>query len=199
MAASPYGGAKLAVTRRNGLAAGVGSIFGLKKKTALDEIRAGIEEIYPRLWRYCLVQTGKRDRADDLAQMTCLRALEKHEGYQPGTHLDRWLFTMAHRLWLNDIRATAVRTGGGLVAVEEADIVDNAATSEEIIFLSEVFSKIGELPEGQRVVVLLAYVEGFTYQETADTLGIPIGTVMSRLASARKKITGALSAAEAGT
>ncbi|TNJ45568.1 RNA polymerase sigma factor [Phaeobacter sp. B1627] len=156
--------------------------------------------IYPRLWRYCLAQTGKRDRADDLAQKTCLRALEKHESYQVGTHLDRWLFRMAHRLWLNEIRATAVRTGGGLVALEETEIPDSSVTAEENIFLSEVFTKIGALPEGQRVVVLLAYVEGFTYQETADTLGIPIGTVMSRLASARKKVAGALSASavEAG-
>ena len=176
----------------------MGFILGFLKKTALEEIRDGIAAVYPRLWRYCLVQTGKRDRADDLAQNTCLRAMEKHESYQPGTHLDRWLFTMAHRLWLNEIRATAVRTGTGIVALEDTEIADGSATSEENIFVAEVFAKIGALPEGQRVVVLLAYVEGFTYQETADTLGIPIGTVMSRLASARKKIAGALSAVEAG-
>jgi len=176
----------------------VGFILGFLKKTALEEIREGIAAVYPRLWRYCLVQTGKRDRADDLAQNTCLRAMEKHESYQPGTHLDRWLFTMAHRLWLNEIRAMAVRTGTGIVALEDTEIADGSATSEENIFVAEVFAKIGALPEGQRVVVLLAYVEGFTYQETADTLGIPIGTVMSRLASARKKIASALSAVEAG-
>lgn len=176
----------------------MGPILGFFKKSALDEIREGIGAIYPRLWRYCLVQTGKRDRADDLAQNTCLRAMEKHESYQPGTHLDRWLFRMAHRLWLNEIRATAVRTGTGLVALEDTEISDGSATAEENIFVAEVFAKIGALPEGQRVVVLLAYVEGFTYQETADTLGIPIGTVMSRLASARKKIAGELSVVEAG-
>ncbi len=176
----------------------MGPILGFFKKSALDEIREGIGAIYPRLWRYCLMQTGKRDRADDLAQNTCLRAMERHESYQPGTHLDRWLFRMAHRLWLNEIRATAVRTGTGLVALEDTEISDGSATAEENIFVAEVFAKIGALPEGQRVVVLLAYVEGFTYQETADTLGIPIGTVMSRLASARKKIAGELSVVEAG-
>lgn len=174
-------------------------ILGLFKKTALAEIEAGIGPVYPRLWRFCLMQTGRRDRADDLAQATCLRALEKHAGYQPGTHLDRWLFTMAHRLWLNELRSQAVRQGSGLVALEDTEIPDPKANTETNIFHREVFAKIGALPEGQRVVVLLVYVEGLTYREAADTLSIPIGTVMSRLAAARKRIANALSATETGT
>ncbi|WP_291728407.1 RNA polymerase sigma factor [Leisingera sp. F5] len=155
--------------------------------------------LYPRLWRFCLMQTGRRDRADDLAQMTCLRALEKHAGYQAGTHLDRWLFRIAHRLWLNELRATAVRTGGGLVALEETEIPDQRVNTETNIFARQVFSKVGELPESQRVTVLLVYVEGFAYKEAAEILNIPIGTVMSRLAAARKKIAGELAETETGT
>lgn len=169
------------------------------KKSALKEIQDGIGPLYPRLWRFCLMQTGKRDRADDLAQATCLRALEKHESYQAGTHLDRWMFRMAHRLWLNELRSQAVRTGGGLVALEETELPDPAANTETNIFHREVFAKIGALPEGQRVAVLLVYVEGLTYKEAAETLNIPIGTVMSRLAAARKRISTDLSIAETGT
>lgn len=145
------------------------------------------------------MQTGRRDRADDLAQMACLRALEKHHSYQPGTHLDRWLFRIAHRLWLNELRATAVRTGGGLVALEETEIPDRRADTETNIFARQVFSRIGELPESQRVTVLLVYVEGFAYKEAAEILNVPIGTVMSRLAAARKRISGAMQETETGT
>ena len=59
------------------------------------------------------------------------------------------------------------------------------------ILASEVLSKVAELPEAQRVAVMLVYVEGFTYAEAADMLEIPIGTVMSRLAAARKKLAAA--------
>ncbi|MEX0317731.1 RNA polymerase sigma factor [Ruegeria sp.] len=169
------------------------------KTSAEDEIREGIGTLYPRLWRFCLMQTGRRDRADDLAQMTCLRALEKHAGYQPGTHLDRWLIRMAHRLWLNELRATSVRTGGGLVALEDTELPDPRVNTETNIFARQVFSRIGELPESQRVTVLLVYVEGFAYKEAAEILNIPIGTVMSRLAAARKRIAGELAQTETGT
>ena len=179
--------------------AGVEFILGFLKKSALAEIRAGIGPLYPRLWRFCLVQTGQRDRADDLAQATCLRALEKHESYQAGTYLDRWLFTMAHRLWLNELRAQAVRQGTGLVALEDTELPDTGVDAETNIFHREVFAKIGALPEGQRMVVLLVYVEGLTYREAADMLDIPIGTVMSRLAAARKRIATELSVTETGT
>lgn len=179
--------------------AGVEFILGFLKKSALAEIRAGIGPLYPRLWRFCLVQTGRRDRADDLAQATCLRALEKHESYQAGTHLDRWLFTMAHRLWLNELRAQAVRQGTELVALEDTELPDTGVDAETNIFHREVFAKIGALPEGQRMVVLLVYGEGLTYREAADMLDIPIGTVMSRLAAARKRIATELSVTETGT
>lgn len=177
----------------------MGLIRWFGKKTSLDEVRGGIPALYPRLWRFCLLQTGRRDQADDLAQMTCLRALEKYQGYESGTHLDRWLFRMAHRLWLNELRASAVRRGGGLVALAETELPDQKPDSETNIFARQVFSRIGTLPESQRITVLLVYVEGFAYKEAAETLGIPIGTVMSRLASARKTIAGEMAQTETGT
>ena len=145
-------------------------------------------EVFPRLWRYALVLTSNRAAADDLAQTTCCRALEKASSYQPGTHLDRWMLTIAHRIWLNDLRSSAVRRGGGLQAVEDIDLPDPAPDSETNYFALEVLQSVNALPEAQRACVLLVYVEGFKYAEAAKILDVPIGTVMSRLAVARKTV-----------
>lgn len=135
-----------------------------------------------------MVLTSNKDAANDLAQATCLRALEKAGSFQPGTHLDRWLFTIAHRMWLNDLRANAVRRGGGLQAVEDIDLPDTNPDAETNFFAQEVLHIVNALPEAQRSTVLLVYVEGFKYAEAAEILDVPIGTVMSRLAAARKTV-----------
>lgn len=148
--------------------------------------------LYPRLWRFALMQAGDRQMASDLAQATCLRALEKADGFTPGTRLDSWLFKMAHRLWLNEIRAQAVRRGGGLMPVESLDLPDPAPTPETNIFTTEVLSFIYGLPEAQRAAVLLVYCDGYSYAEAAEILEVPIGTIMSRLSSARRKVADAM-------
>lgn len=132
--------------------------------------------------------TSNKEAANDLAQATCLRALEKADNFEQGTHLDRWLFTIAHRIWLNDLRAIAVRRGGGLLAVEDIDLPDPRPDTETNYFAREVLQSVNALPEAQRATVLLVYVEGFKYAEAAAILDVPIGTVMSRLAAARKTV-----------
>lgn len=164
------------------------AISGHDTQTAEREIRAGLPALYPRLWRYALSLTGRRDWAEDLAQQSCLRALEKCANFQVGTHLDRWMFRMLHNLWINELRSRKVRTGEGLVPVEDTPIVDDKPQSESNIFTGQVLSAVNALPEAQRACVILAYVEGYSYQETADILGTPIGTVMSRLSAARSKL-----------
>jgi len=159
----------------------------MPKEFSQATVRAGLGEVYPRLWRYALVLTGNRDWADDLVQSTALRAMEKSDLFDPNTHLDRWLFRMAQRVWLNELRARKTRQGTGLVPVDE--LVDSKSGEVDTnILAGEVLGKIGRLPEAQRVTVLLVYVEGYLYSEAAEHLEIPIGTVMSRLAAARKTL-----------
>lgn len=98
------------------------------------------------------------------------------------------MFRILHNIWMNELRAQKVRTGGGLVAVEDIEISDSMADTETNIFAAEVLSEVNRLPEAQRACVILAYVEGFSYKDVARVLDIPIGTVMSRLASARGKL-----------
>ena len=92
-----------------------------------EAVKTGLRQHLRRLWRYGVVLSGSRDTADDLVQATCLRALERADQFQPGTHLDRWLMTILHSIWLNDIRAARYRRGEGLVDAESALVFDGAA------------------------------------------------------------------------
>jgi RNA polymerase sigma-70 factor (ECF subfamily) len=144
-----------------------------------------------------MVLCKDRAAADDLAQTTCERALNNAEKFQPGTALDRWLFTLARRIWLNDLRAAKVRQGNGVISVEDHDLEDHKTNTETNIFASEVLNKVHSLPIGQRLAVLLVYVEGYSYREAAGILDIPIGTVMSRLSAARATLAGLAQESEA--
>ncbi len=159
-----------------------------KPKSSYDAVRAGIEPLFPRLWRYCLVLAGDKERADDLAQAACLRALEKADQFEAGSHLDRWLFRLTHNLWINELRKQAVRVGGGLAPIEEAELADTKLDPEMSLLSRQVLLGVMQLPEAQRATVLLVYVEGYTYRDAAMVLNIPVGTVMSRLAVARGKL-----------
>lgn len=149
-------------------------------------VHDGLEAVFPRLWRYCLALTERRDLADDLAQNTCARALEKAHLFDPDTQLDRWLFRMAHRVWLNDLRAARVRSVPNPVDADQ--VASHLPSAETNILARQVLDRVMDLPEGQRLAVLLVYVEGYRYSEAAEALDVPIGTIMSRLAAARGKL-----------
>lgn len=151
-------------------------------------VRQGLAEVYPRLWRYCLVLTRSRSAADDLAQQASLQGLAQAAHFTPGTHLDRWLFTIARRTWLNELRSIKVRTGAGAVPARDANLVDEKPDPEMNILAREVFDMVQALPDGQSLAVLLVYVEGYSYREAAEAMDVPIGTVMSRLAAARRRV-----------
>ncbi|NEK15983.1 RNA polymerase sigma factor [Rhizobium leguminosarum] len=155
------------------------------------DIRSGLTENLARLWRYGLVLSHQRDVADDLVQATCLRALERADQFIPGTRLDRWLFSILHSIWLNEIRSRRVRQGQGFVDAGETLTFDGAHDTETHVMAGQVLKQVNALPEAQRTVVFLAYVEGLSYREVAGILDIPIGTVMSRLAAARAKLSDA--------
>ncbi|MEM7505879.1 MAG: sigma-70 family RNA polymerase sigma factor [Pseudomonadota bacterium] len=142
----------------------------------------------PRLWRYALVMTGNRAEAQDLAQATALRALERVEQFRPGTRLDAWCFTILGSIWRNELRARKVRLGTGHIAVEDVGLADPTPGVEVNILARQVLSHMASLPEAQRQTLYLVYVEGFSYAEAAAQLDIPIGTVMSRLANGRKRL-----------
>src|ERR1700734_1012084 len=149
------------------------------------EVRAGLEPALARLWRYALVVSRARDVADDLVQATCLRAIERADQFVPGTRVDRWLFAILRSIWLNEIRSRRIREGGGFVDAQDALTTDGASEIETNITAAAMLRAIDPLPEAQRETILLVYGEGYSYAEAAAALGVPIGSIMSRLAAGR--------------
>jgi RNA polymerase sigma-70 factor (ECF subfamily) len=152
------------------------------------EVRTGLGRQLTRLWRYALLLSKAPDVAEDLVQATCLRAVERADQYTPGTRLDRWLFVILRSIWLNEVRARRIRRPEGFVDSETVVAIDGAHELDTNILAAQVLTAIGKLPEAQREAVLLVYGEGYSYAEAANLLGIPIGTVMSRLAAARSAL-----------
>lgn len=161
-------------------------MFGRKKSVGV--VKAGLPDVLPSVWRFALSLSGRPDVADDLTQATCLRALEKAHQFKPGTRLDSWCLTICRSIWLNDLRAAALRKAGSLEGAAN-DLVDLHSDTEANIYAGEVLAKVMDLPEVLRATVVLVYVEGHSYRDAARILDVPIGTVMSRLASARKTVT----------
>ncbi len=151
-------------------------------------IPALLQTLMPRLWRFCQALTRHRPSAEDLLQTTCVRILERPTQYQADTRFDRWAFRVAQSVWLNELRSRRVREGQGFDADPIENLVDPATQPDWMVFHAEVFKAVMDLPEAQRVTMMLVYVEGFSYIEAAETLDIPLGTVMSRLAAARRKL-----------
>ena len=148
--------------------------------------------LLPRLRRFALGLTGSADRADDLVQGTCERAIRAIDRFVPGTRLDSWMFKIMQNLHRNAIRdrATEARTVTG--GMPDADYPqDGARAMDARLALSATSRALDAMDSDQREALLLVAVEGFSYQEAASILDVPIGTVTSRLARARAKLRGA--------
>jgi RNA polymerase sigma-70 factor (ECF subfamily) len=156
---------------------------------------SSIESHIGRLRRYARALTGNADAADDLVQDTIERALVKFALWQPGTDLRAWLFTIMHNLYVNQLRQRRPEIAG-----DEVDEIPVRGGESDHIELGDLDRALQRLSGDQRQVLLLVALEQMSYQETADTLGIPIGTVMSRLARARERLRVLLApGAELGT
>lgn len=143
----------------------------------------------PNMRRFGFALTRSRDAADDLVQAACERALASAEGFQPGTRFDAWVFRIMRNLWIDQMRRR--KTAGAHDDIDQRfDIVgaDGEREAHARMELSEVSRSIAELPEDQRTVLLLVCAEDMAYKDVAALLDIPIGTVMSRLARARRKL-----------
>ena len=141
-------------------------------------------ELIPRLRRYARALVGDRAAADDLVQDTLERAWAKLHLYRRGTDLRAWLFTVMHNVHVNKVRATrATET----LEDEMPELAQRAAQGDALM-VRDLDRAIARLPDEQRSVLLLVTLEDMSYDEVARTLGIPIGTVMSRLSRAREKL-----------
>lgn len=154
-----------------------------------DEFGQQLIALLPNLRRFAVSLCKSRDIADDLVQTTCEKALANRQSYQPGTRMDAWLFRILRNAWIDRVRRN--KTEGPATNIEDAHYLigqDGAAVTEARLTLNETANSIAGLPDDQREVLLLVCVESLSYREASEILDVPIGTVMSRLARARKKI-----------
>jgi RNA polymerase sigma-70 factor (ECF subfamily) len=146
----------------------------------LDEI----ETCVPALRRYARALTRNVDRADDLVQDCLERAIRKRGLFRPTGPIQAWLFRILVNLWRNSLRSD--RRRGEHVAYDALVIEPSIPGPQHgRLALGEMNRALDRLPDDQRETLLLVVLEGVSYEEAASILGIPIGTVMSRLSRAR--------------
>jgi RNA polymerase sigma-70 factor (ECF subfamily) len=145
----------------------------------------------PRLRRYARALMGDRMLADDLVQDTLERALAKHHLWRPGSDLRAWLFSIMHGVYVSQVRA---RKPVAVPLDESRDRIGHAEGPQQLE-IRALETALAQLPEEQRAVVLLVGLEELTYADAARALGVPIGTVMSRLSRGRERLRQLLSGA----
>jgi RNA polymerase sigma-70 factor (ECF subfamily) len=155
----------------------------MSTKTPADEIRDALGDLLPRLRRFARVITRNVADADDLVQVAVEKALARAAQWRPGSRLDSWIFGIMKNAWVDEIRARRRRER--VLAPEEAGatVGDRSAAARDIAL--SVQAAVARLPEDQRLAIALVLVEGLAYKDAAETLGIPIGTLTSRLARGR--------------
>ena len=143
-------------------------------------------DLIPRLRRYARALVADRASADDLVQDTLERAWAKLHLYRRGTDLRAWLFTVMHNVHVNKVRSARATDP---LEDEMPELAQRAAQGDSLV-VRDLDRAIARLPDEQRAVLLLVTLEEMSYDEVARALGIPIGTVMSRLSRAREKLRG---------
>jgi RNA polymerase sigma-70 factor (ECF subfamily) len=150
--------------------------------------RAEIAAHIPRLRRYARALAGDSHRADDLVQDTLERALTKFHLWRHGSDLRAWMFTIMHNVFINQLKARRE------LALDDAveDGLQSAPQSDPLE-LRDLDTALRRLPVEQREVLLLVGLEQLSYAEASQALGVPVGTVMSRLSRGRERLRAVMS------
>lgn len=161
--------------------------------TGEDRMRREIVALLPRLRRFCLALVRDPADADDLCQATVERALASQDRFELGTRLDSWMYRIAQNLHIDGRRRYATRGHEvGVDAIDDTRSVPGLRLVEARSDLACAREAMAALPEDQRVLLALVAIDGMSYRDASETLGVPIGTVMSRLSRARRAIDAAL-------
>jgi RNA polymerase sigma factor (sigma-70 family) len=153
----------------------------------MDEIAALIEPQIQALRRYARALVRDGDAADDLVQDCLEHAVTRWNCRRPDGNLRAWLFAILHNLFISSLRRRA-RHGLHLSLDETAALPLAEGAQEGRVAVRDVLTGLDQLPADQRAVLILVGVEEMSYAEAASVLGVPIGTVMSRLSRGRESL-----------
>jgi RNA polymerase sigma-70 factor (ECF subfamily) len=164
------------------------------KAKADADFRANLLSATRNLRAFALSLVGDQDRADDLVQDTILRALQKQDGFEPGTKLQAWLFTLMRNLFYSEYRKRKreVEDVDGLFAAKLSVVPEQPGRVE----FAELRSALMRLSDEQREAVLLTGAQGLSCEEAAEVCGTKVGTIKSRVNRARKRLSELLGHAE---
>lgn len=154
----------------------------------MNDILRLVEPLVPALRRYARALLHDATAADDLVQDCLERVISRWHQRRGDDEARAWVFAILHNLAVNRLRQTARR--GAHLPLEDADstALALAPTQEDVLMGRDIVDAVAMLPEDQRSVLLLVTVEDLSYSQAAEVLGIPIGTVMSRLARGRERL-----------
>ena len=147
----------------------------------------------PRLRRYARALVGNRDDSDDLVQDTLERACVKAGLWHDVANMRAWLFGIMHNLHVDGVRRPKLHT---VILDDKTPEVPVAETQGDRLAVLDLQSALEQLPVEQREIVLLVALEDMSYAEVATTLGIPIGSVMSRLSRGRERLRSLMASRE---
>jgi RNA polymerase sigma-70 factor (ECF subfamily) len=139
------------------------------------------------LRRYALVLTRDADQAEDLVQEALLRAVAGAGTWRAEQGLRPWLLSIVHNTHVSRRRRAQVEAAGARELAREAVPV-TPANQQARVELGQTMKALLSLPEDQREVVVLVAIDGLSYKDAAEILGLPMGTLMSRLARAREAL-----------
>lgn len=153
---------------------------------SLDQLREQIVDLLPRLRRFARTLARDPHDADDLVQVAVERALARSEQLRPDSRLSSWMFGILRNAWIDETRTRGRRNR--IFAPEELGENVSDATSGSPAEALSVQDAMARLPDEQRMAVGLVLVEGLSYKEAAEIMGVPIGTLTSRLARGREAL-----------
>jgi len=152
------------------------------------DVLARIEACIPALRRYATALLRNRDEADDLVHDCLVRALDKLHTRREEADVRAWLFTIMHHHFISQIRRRRSRPTPESLDESHEGAVGLRPVQEDSLHWRDLQRGLALLPEEQRSVILLVSVEELSYAQTAEVLGVPVGTVMSRLARGRERL-----------
>jgi RNA polymerase sigma-70 factor (ECF subfamily) len=153
----------------------------------MADFNSKLEAEIPRLRRYARALTRDTTAADDLVQDCMVRGFAKQHLWMEGTDLRAWLFTIMHNQYVNAVRR-GVREGLSVSPSDTEPSLRRAATQDKGLELRDLDRAMAQLPKEQRSIILLVGLEGMSYEAVAEVMGIPVGTVRSRLSRGREAL-----------